>query len=121
MADQLRCPLAISARGPDLTVLSKRFNRKLAKAVRTIEQDLDIDIVLFDLAGYLDRVLDNNLALEFGNDTDACYSTVTGFHPECDNGQNFDGFVFFDEVHPTARVHERAARAMYSVVPEFVL
>lgn len=98
--------------------LSQRFNHKLAKAVHNIEHDLDIDIVLFDLAGYLNIVLDNHLALEFANNTEACFSTVTGFHPECDGEKSFDDFVLFDDIHPTARVHERASRAMYSVVPE---
>ncbi|SJM93174.1 hypothetical protein CRENPOLYSF2_3120001 [Crenothrix polyspora] len=29
-----------------------------------------------------------------------------------------NSFVFFDEIHPTQRVHERLGRALFSVVPE---
>ncbi len=39
------------------------------------------------------------------------------FNPACDSGTNFDTFVFFDEVHPTARAHERIGRALFIAVP----
>jgi phospholipase/lecithinase/hemolysin len=52
----------------------------------------------------------------FTNSDDACFSSVTFiFHPDC----NFDKFVFFDEFHPTKRIHERVGRALSAVIPEF--
>jgi hypothetical protein len=38
------------------------------------------------------------------------------FHPDC----NFDKFIFFDELHPTKRIHERVGRGLFAVIPEFV-
>ena len=54
----------------------------------------------------------------FTNAKDACFSSVRfGYYPVCDADQ-IDAFVYFDEIHPTRRVHERVGRTMFAVVPE---
>jgi phospholipase/lecithinase/hemolysin len=98
---------------------SRQFNRKLARKIWRIEYDTSLDLVLFDIFDYLQKVLRNSTALGYENTTDACFSTVMGqFNPECEFGQRFPEFLFFDEIHPTGRSHERVSRAMFAEVPE---
>lgn len=98
---------------------SKQFNRKLARKVRRIEYETGLDLVLFDIFDYLQKVLRNSTAFGYTNTSDACFSTDMGqFNPECEFGQRFPEFLFFDEIHPSGRSHERVSRAMYAEVPE---
>jgi phospholipase/lecithinase/hemolysin len=39
------------------------------------------------------------------------------FHPDCENGANFDAFAYFDDIHPTAKVHELLGRILFSFAP----
>ncbi|MEQ1740313.1 MAG: hypothetical protein ABL884_10415, partial [Methyloglobulus sp.] len=57
-------------------------------------------------------------AYHFFNTNEACYSSAFfGYYPICDSTK-MDSFVYFDEIHPTQRVHERLGRALFSVAPE---
>jgi len=107
------------------TQLSKRFNKGLRKAVRRAEKDFDVDIAEFDTFRFFNFVVRNADRLGFTNTTDACFETATliatgvpVFHPDCAGGANFDAFVYFDEIHPTARVHALAGAAMTAVLAE---
>lgn len=101
------------------TRLTRTFNRQLARSMRGIERDLDTDLVEFDLFSFIQFSITNSDALRFTNTTDACFSSITfTFHPDCLDGEAFDRFTFFDELHPTARSHERTGRALFSVMPE---
>ena len=98
---------------------SEYFNRQLAKNVKRIERDTGHDLVLFDLFSYLNKILENSNALAYTNTVDACYSTVSfSFNEGCESGQRFSKYLFFDEVHPTGRTHERISRALFAEVPE---
>jgi phospholipase/lecithinase/hemolysin len=99
------------------TELTKQFNKELSGRMRRIERDLNLDLVDFNLFQFFRFVIKNSVALGFTNSDDACFSSVTFiFHPDC----NFDKFVFFDESHPTKRIHKRVGRALFAVVPELV-
>ncbi len=107
------------------TKLTRRFNKGLRKAVRRAEEDFGVDIAEFDTFRFLNFVVRNADRLGFTNTTDACFETetllATGvpvFHPDCDGGANFDAFVYFDEIHPSARVHALAGAAMLAVLAE---
>ena len=107
------------------TKLTKSFNKQLEKALRKLEHDLDIDIQRFDTFRFFRFVRNNAGLLGFSNAQDACFRSavffVTGvpeFHPDCNGGLSFDEFVFFDEIHPTAKVHHLAGREMAGVVRE---
>jgi len=107
------------------TKLTKKFNKGLKKALRKLEHDQDIDIQRFDTFRFFRFVRKNADQLGFSNAQDACFQTavffatgVPQFHPDCNNGLNFDEFVFFDEIHPTAKVHELTGREMAEVVQE---
>ncbi|GMQ75729.1 MAG: SGNH/GDSL hydrolase family protein [Gammaproteobacteria bacterium] len=100
------------------TKLTKSFNKRLAKAVRNAEWDFDLEIMEFDTFRFVRLI--RKLGVRFGlftNTDDACFFTFLGkFNPECEFGKNFENFVFFDEIHPTAKVHQLTGEAMLEVV-----
>ena len=100
------------------TKLTKSFNKRLAKAVRNVERDFDLEILDFDTYRFHRFIRKHGVRLGlFTNTDDACFFTFLGmFNPECEFGANFDSFVFFDEIHPTAKVHQLAGEAMLEVV-----
>lgn len=96
---------------------AKSFNHKLSKSIQSLRTDLPIHLVEFDLFRFFNSLLDVQNDLGFTNGQQACFSSMTlTFNDGC----SFDQYVFFDEVHPSARVHERLRRALYSVIPELV-
>ena len=107
------------------TKLTRSFNKQVKKAVRRMERELDLDIIWFDLFQYFRFILRHSETLGFTNTEDACFSTdvllATGvpvFHPDCNDGLNFDSFIFFDEIHPTAQIHLLVGRAMGEAVED---
>jgi len=102
----------------ETTELTKKFNKKLAKSIRKIEHQLGVDIVDFDVFSFFNSIRKNDEALGFTNSKNACFSQATSsFNPDCNFGARFGKFIFFDEIHPTERVHERTGRAIFAVVP----
>jgi len=100
------------------TLLSENFNKQLHKVIEQLEDEADIDITEFKLNKLFTKLLKKAAKLGFSNSSDACFSTVTyTFHSDCNFGANFDQFFFFDEVHPTARIHKLVGEAMYKKVP----
>lgn len=98
---------------PELTKyahkLSKRYRNALNMVVEQLEEDSDVDIIQFDLFKFFNKLVKKADDFGFTNSTEACFSTVNfTFHVDC----NFDEFVFFDEIHPTARVHALVGDAM---------
>jgi len=91
------------------------YNSRLAIAVDHVEQAFGVDILEFDLFDYFSDIEDNYQAYGFTNKDDACiyvFSQGGAFNPEC----NLSTFVFFDEIHPTTAVHQRAGAALYHTV-----
>jgi len=110
--------MASALNNPELlsraSYLSNRFNRKLHRMIERLEENHKINISEFKLDKLFSKVLDNSNKLGFTNKKDACFSSVTyTFHPDCNYGLNIDQFVFFDEIHPTARVHSMFGKAFY--------
>ena len=113
--------MAAATESPDLIgrgrMLSNKYRKVLHKAVESLEEHNDIKITEFDLFKFFNRLVKNADKHGFTNTTDACFSSVTlSFHPDCNFGQNFDQFIFFDEIHPTARVHSIVGEAMYKSI-----
>lgn len=101
------------------TELSKLFNRELKHRLQSIEDESGLEIQLFDLFKLFSRIVDKSDKLGFTNSTDACFSSEQGqFNAGCDFGYNFDRYIFFDEIHPTARVHAMVGEAMYHKVSD---
>ena len=102
------------------TRYTKRFNRLLKKQLKRLERTHDIEVVRFDQFDEFEDLLDDAVEFGFTNSTDACFSTVNfTFNPDCNFGQSFDQFVFFDEIHPTARVNQLISKELIEEVGEF--
>jgi phospholipase/lecithinase/hemolysin len=93
--------------------LTEVYNLSLELAVSEIEQQSGLDIKEYDLNATFNNILNNAESLGYTNKDDACVYALSGggFNPEC----NFETFVFFDEIHPTAVTHERAAEDLLEV------
>lgn len=97
--------------------ISKQFRVGVHETVERIEGELMLDIKEFDLYKYFNKLIKHADASGFTNTTDACFSSVSyTFNPDCNYGQSADQFIFFDEIHPTRRVHEMIGSAFYEVV-----
>lgn len=68
-------------------------------------------ITYFDTSGFLHRVVADPGAYGFTNVTDMCYDGTT----VCANP---DQYLFWDDLHPTARGHELLGAAFADAVPE---
>ena len=116
--------LALSKHQPSLitrtTELAREFNEELAENIRGIKQQSNANYVVeFDQFGLSRFLTKEYLALGFTDSQDGCFSSVTfTFNAGCNNGLNFGEFLYFDEIHPTARTNERIGRAFYSAIPE---
>ena len=101
------------------TKLSAKFNRKLARKIGRLEHQFDIDIVEFDLFGFLTEQIDGAEEFGYTNTDDACiyvFSQGGTPNPECVvSDPAFPAkttFLFWDEIHPTATAHSNAGVAI---------
>ena len=102
-----------------LTARSKVFNFYLLRSILNLRKQTDAQIVPVDLFGFLKFLTSNGKDLGYRNVTNACFvqtgvlSTDQIQNPDCD----FDQYLFFDAIHPTAVTHARAAKFLESAVP----
>ncbi|WP_052050319.1 SGNH/GDSL hydrolase family protein [Leptolyngbya sp. KIOST-1] len=87
------------------TALSLGFNGGLANALTALEQALPIDIIPVDLFGLTNEIIGAPAEFGFTNVTDPL------FNPLLPNGPdplllNDPGFFWWDQQHPTTRVHD---------------
>ena len=82
-----------------LTSITKTHNQILANTVEDIRQYFgrDINIKIFDLYSLFESVNHNPQKFGFSNITQGCLIV------QCDNP---DQFLFWDEIHPTAKGHQ---------------
>lgn len=108
-----RTPL-VAGMGPDAqfgaALFSLAFNQALAVALDSLESSLGIDIIGFDTFGYIEQVANDPALYGLSDVVGRCFSgTVLSAGVACgDPG----GYLFWDDVHPTATVHALLARAM---------
>lgn len=101
------------------TALTMLFNDSLKHQVKLLEEEADIEAERFDLFKLFGRIITKSDKLGFSNSTDPCFSSaLMTFTPGCNFGLNFNQYVFFDEIHPTARVHAMVGEAMYRKVSD---
>lgn len=81
--------------------LTAQFNEELAAAVARVETLAGIDIVEWDLEGFLSNQIEDAESLGFTNTTDGCIEDFSNL-PAC------TGYLFFDGVHPTTAAHTSA-------------
>lgn len=104
----------LPARATALTLL---FNDALKRHVQLLDDDAEIEAERFNLYKLFGRIVKKSDKLGFTNSTDPCFSSQLGeFTPGCNFGYNFSQYIYFDEIHPTARVHALVGEAMYRKV-----
>jgi len=91
--------------------LSRYYNDILTNELDSIEDELSINFLLVNQFNILNQFIRDANNLGFENTTQACFSTTTlTFSDACIFGTRFDQFIFFDEIHPTARVNQLFAQ-----------
>ena len=113
--------IAIATNNPSLpnraNKLTKLYNENLHDVVKKFKNKDNIYIREFDLFNFFSEIIKNSITYGFTNNSDACFSPTTGtFHPDCNFGLNADQFIFFDEIHPTTRVHALFGDAFYEAL-----
>lgn len=107
---------------PDIAVRSetyvRSYNNLLAQRLATFMQRPGVSLNIFDLFAELERILNNAGALGFTQTEVGCFQ-VDGFRfqRECLFGTRFDRFVFFDNIHPTAKTNLLASPALIDAIP----
>jgi phospholipase/lecithinase/hemolysin len=103
---------------------SQTYNTDLAEKLRALDPKLPSGTVLqeFNLYGLSTDILNNAASLGFTDTTDPCFTdtplspaTTSGCGP---GGANIDSFIYWDDIHPTARVQALWAQGFLSAVPE---
>jgi len=82
--------------------LSRDFNARLEQQLSTLAVPIGARIMSYDFYGAFNTILASPASFGFSNSSDACFEfSPYSFHPQC----NFEKFVFFDSIHPTAKTH----------------
>lgn len=82
----------------DITAASLLFNLQLEAELQSLEANLGVNIIKFDLSSIFDDVISNPADFGFSNVTDSCFNGLT----LCADP---DSYLFFDGIHPTAAAH----------------
>jgi len=99
------------------TKLSRYYRNQLHKYIEQYEDNENIKIIEFDLFKQFNKLIKKSEKYGFTNSTEACFSSITfTFNEGCNFSLNFDQYIFFDEIHPTARVHAIIGNAFYKAV-----
>jgi outer membrane lipase/esterase len=92
------------------SLLSQGFNASLFSQVDTLANNLGLDIWTLDIYSIGQELKTNPGAYGFTNTTQS--ALLTG------NAANAAGYLYWDTVHPTARVHDIFAQRAAGLVPE---
>ena len=111
------------------TRVTRQFNSQLALRLRQIRLEQKrmgdpVELNEFDLFAFLEGIRAAGSELGFVNTDDACFNSAlyqaTGireFDEDC-GAALFNTFVFFDAIHPTAKVHEIVGNALSELVDD---
>jgi len=79
------------------------MNSKLPSRLDELEAQLEIEITSFNQVALSTKIRENPFDYGLSNLTDACQPVFFGVEPACASP---DQYYFWDEVHPTRRVHQ---------------
>lgn len=98
---------------PDITrALSVDYDLRLDLAVADVEANQNINIKQYSLFKLLDTLTNNPDEYGYTNVTDPCLYELTVSTPHLNPSCDFNTWLFYDEIHPTAVTHKRAGDAM---------
>ena len=107
----------------DATSYSQLYDTELAQGLAALDPTLPAGNSLdeFNLYALNTYILDNAASYGLTNTTDPCYTGDTPFSAAsttgCDSA-NIGSYVYWDEVHPTAKVQALWGEAMQAAIPE---
>lgn len=109
--------IAEASADPELVMRANSLSESYRKSLRKLHSQYNgknnIKVIEFDLFQYFNKLIHKAEKFGFTNSTDACFSSEAFvFNDDCINGDNFNEFIFFDEIHPTARVHSLVGNKM---------
>ncbi len=95
--------------------LSRDFNLRLKQQLDALSLSKGRRIMRYDFYGQFNNIVKNSSKYGFSNANEACFEhSPYSFHPQCD----FNKFVFFDSIHPTAKSHELLGQGLADVALE---
>lgn len=119
--------LALEQSAPGAQALATRIAETFNAGLDAIVQGLptltgvaDLDLMRFDTFGFLPAVIADAAAYGFSNTTEACLIGVFVAPPTAPGTlcPDPDQYVFWDQIHPSAAMHQLFAQGMYETVPE---
>lgn len=104
------------------TTYSQAYDTGLAEGLAALDGTLPAGTSLdeFDLYGFNTNILANAASYGFTNTTDRCFTDTplsAATSPQCGpDAENINSFVYWDDIHPTARVQALWAQGMGDVL-----
>ncbi len=101
------------------TKLSAKYNKKLARKLARLEHRTGVDLIEFDLFGFIGEQIAGGEDYGYTNTDDACiyiFSQAGAVNPECSDFPVATGFVFWDEIHATTVPQQRAGQEMVQTI-----
>lgn len=101
------------------TTYSEDFNQALGGKLASLQSStgFDASIIQFDVFGAMNQVFDNAASYGFSNLTQGCLNTTTLSLCSTDPAVQ-NTYAFWDDVHPTAHLHQILANEILAAVPE---
>lgn len=96
-----------------ISALTTAHNTYLSQQIATLNQQLNINIILFDVNSLISQAIASPGEFGFTNVTDPCLNFAA--QTICANP---DEYLFWDNVHPTTYTHKIVAGAALATVPE---
>lgn len=106
------------------TTYSQLYDTELSEGLATLDPPLAAGTALheFNLYALNKHLLANAASHGFTNTTDRCFTDTplsAATTMRCGpNGQNIDSYIYWDDIHPTAKVHALWAQSMETAIPE---
>lgn len=115
--------IALRLSDPDVSLRARRYvqeyNQKLTTMLQRWSQRPNLSLSIFDLFTEFDQVLGNASSFGFTRTEIGCFQ-IDGFRfdTECRFGTRFDRFVFFDNIHPSARLNQVISPSLLAQIPQ---
>ncbi len=100
-----------------ISAAAAAHNANLAAEIANLEATLGVNIISFDLFGLFNDVISDPAAFGFSNATEACVGVEVGSVDCLDP----DSYLFFDGIHPTARIHQLIGELAYEQLTQVPL
>jgi len=101
-------------------VRTRIYNRTLIRTLSRLNARIPGDIVHYNLFGVLKTIVRFAPGNGFTVTNRPCFISSgdqLNYDRACNNGANFDSFLFFDPIHPTAKAHRIVGRSMFRQIP----